>query len=460
MPLPHPRLIVSALKGGAGKTTLALALAAAWRARGLQVAPFKKGPDYIDASWLSLAAGRACHNLDPFLMGWPGVADSFHRRAGPQTVALVEGNRGLFDGLDAAGSTSTAALAKRLRAPVILIVDCTKTTRTVAALLLGCLKFDPQVNLAGVVLNHIAGSRHENLIRHCIEAEVGLPILGVLPRFQKDLPERHMGLVPPQEHPRVQESLAWLERLALSHLDLNGLAAAACGAPELDQPAPPPPRGLLGGEAVRIGLIRDAAFQFYYPENIEALEAAGAEVVFLSALNDQTLPSLDGLYIGGGFPETQAEALADNRAFGRQVKEAAEGGLPVYAECGGLMYLARRLEMKGRIFPMTGVLPLDVVVEARPQGHGYTRVLVDKPNPFYALGTELKGHEFHYSRVTNLHGEEEFLTFKMLRGVGVAGGRDGVVYKNVLATYTHLHAVGAPQWAEGLIGQARAGEGL
>lgn len=455
MPPPRPRLILSALKGGGGKTTVSLAMLAAWRSQGLRAVPFKKGPDYIDAGWLARAAGRTCRNLDPFLMGWEPVLSLFGRMTEDRSVALVEGNRGLFDGLDRAGSISTAELAKRLRAPVVLVIDCTKVTRTVAAMVLGCLKFDPEVRIGGVILNRIGGERHRRMVEDCLTESVGLPIFGSIPRFRKELPERHMGLVTHLEHPEVEESLGWLRGLAQDHLDLEGLLALASSAPPLELPREAPRTKPATGERVRVGVIQDSAFQFYYPENLEALTAAGAELLMISALDEDGLPELDGLYIGGGFPETHAELLAGNRAFRESLKSAARRGLPIYAECGGLMLLGRSLTMEGRTFPMTGVLEIEVAVEKRPQGHGYTKVRVDRPNPFYPLGTEIKGHEFHYSRVTDLKGSEENLVFKVERGQGVAGGRDGVVRGNVLATYTHVHAMGTPAWASGLVEAAR-----
>jgi cobyrinic acid a,c-diamide synthase len=404
---------------------------------------------------MAAAAGRTCRNLDPYIMGWEPALSLFGQHTQDGSVALVEGNRGLFDGLDKVGSISTAELAKRLKAPVVLVVDCTKVTRTVAAMVLGCLKFDPQVRIGGVILNRLGGSRHRKMIQDCLADSVDLPILGAIPRFGRELPERHMGLVTHLEHPEAQESLAWLKKLAQDHLDLKGLLALASSAPPLELPRTSVPAQRQTGELVRLGVIQDSAFQFYYPENLEALSQAGADLIRISALDDPVLPELDGLYIGGGFPETHAGLLAENRSFRESLKQSAEKGLPIYAECGGLMVLGKSLTMEGRTFPMAGVLEMEVEVKKRPQGHGYTRVQVDRPNPFYPLGTELRGHEFHYSRVTNFSGSEENLAFRVDRGQGVAGGRDGVIGNNVLATYTHVHALGTPAWAKGLVEAAR-----
>lgn len=463
MSLTRPRLILSALSGGSGKTTLSLALLAAWRKRGLTVTPFKKGPDYIDAGWLSATTGQPCRNLDPFLMDWEKVHRVLCYSTAPTDLAVIEGNRGLFDGLDADGSTSTAELAKRLKIPVILIVDVTKVTRTVAALVLGCVRFDPDVRIAGVILNRVGGPRHERVIRECLAKDVGVPVLGALPRLKIEMPERHMGLVPTPEHAEVGRAIEQLAQVAEERLNLQALLEVAKSAPELE----PPLTGCHAPEVkpptVKIGIIRDEAFQFYYPENMEALERAGAEIVYISAINDQVLPEVDGLYIGGGFPETQAEGLTANGSFRDSIKKAAEAGLPVYAECGGMMFLARQLTMAGKTYPMSGVLPIDIEVLKKPQGHGYTAVTVDRPNPFYPVGTLLKGHEFHYSRVVDEGSMgPDLFSFRVDRGVGMAQGRDGICIKNVLATYTHIHALGTPLWAEGLVKKAeewKGGEG-
>jgi cobyrinic acid a,c-diamide synthase len=206
--------------------------------------------------------------------------------------------------------------------------------------------------------------------------------------------------------------------------------------------------------APRIGVIKDSAFQFYYPENIDALRAKGAEVVFLSPLKDQKLPDLDALYIGGGFPETHARQLSENTGFSRQLRAAVEDGFPIYAECGGLMYLGKELILEGKTYPMAGILPLVFDFYKRPQGHGYTIVTVEGRNPYYPIGTEIRGHEFHYSRVRKWSGQDKDLVFRMNRGVGISVDRDGILYKNVLATYTHVHALGTPQWAEALVRNA------
>ena len=453
---PCPRMIVAALRGGCGKTTVTLGLVSAWRRQGLSIIPFKKGPDYIDAGWLAQAAESPCYNLDPYLMTREQMLRSFTRRIEDAAAdgALIEGNRGLYDGTDAAGTYSTAELAKLLQAPTLLIVDCTKATRTLAAVVYGCQKFDSDVNLAGVILNQVATGRQEKLVRRTIEEATGIPVLGAVPRVRDyDLPERHLGLVPHQEHPRARESLDLLARLAGEHIDLDAAWGVACSAPPWVGEhgglwTTPVPESL---PRVTIGVIRDSVFQFYYPENLEALERLGARLVIFSALDATRLPELDALYLGGGFPETQAEILAKNQELQDCIRRMADGGLPVYAECGGLMYLGKELVLDHRTYPMTGIFPVSFGLEQRPQGHGYTIVTPDAPNPYYPAGMELVGHEFHYSRPLSYDPNKVNLVFKVKRGHGFDQGRDGLVSNNCLATYTHLHALGTNYWAESLV---------
>jgi len=454
---PCPRLLLAALRGGAGKTTLTIGLLAAWREQGRRLVPFKKGPDYIDPAWHALAAGCPSHNLDPFLMEGDQIRAIVARYALQADALLIEGNRGLYDGLDAQGTYSTAELAKMLATPVVLVVDCTMTTRTAAALVLGCQRFDPQVNLCGVILNQVARPRHEDILRSAIEQYCGIPVLGAVPRLKCEVfPERHMGLVPPQEHAAARRAVTAARDLAVRHLNLDGLWEAAAQAPPLLEAFTPAPSAAAVCDPVTIGVIQDSAFQFYYPENLEALREQGAALVTVSALNDPALPpGLHGLYIGGGFPETHGRVLAANVSFRNSVKAAAQAGLPIYAECGGLMYLGRNLLVGGERFPMVGLFPYDFIMGKRPRGHGYTILEVAADNPYFPRGTVLKGHEFHYSRIMPEPGPEAAMAFQVSRGAGLGGQREGLLYKNVLATYTHLHALGAPGWAPAFVRQAR-----
>jgi len=454
----RPRLIIAALRGGAGKTTLAVAMTVALRSRGVTVAPFKKGPDYIDAAWLSQAASGPSYNLDTYLMGSDQVAYSFSRHAVEDGVSVIEGNRGLFDGVNAAGEFSTAELAKLLQAPVVLAVDCDKVTRTAAAMVLGCKSLDPEVDIQGVILSRVNGSRHAAVIRQSIENYTGLPVYGIVPRLP-DLPfaQRHLGLIPPEEHGRIREAMEKAGTIARDYLDIPGLLRVAQSAPPWTVDAfPIPARSVTAAnEPVIIGVIKDTAFQFYYQENIEALTDRGAKVVLISALDDKVLPPVHALYIGGGFPETQAGRLAENETFRDSLKSAADADLPIYAECGGFIYLGESLTIGDNHFPMAGALPVQFGMEKRPQGHGYTTLTVDQENPFFPIGTTIAGHEFHYCRILSRSDRESYTAYRVLRGTGMDGQRDGLCRKNILAGFTHLHALGTPEWADAIIDKAR-----
>ncbi|MBW2624141.1 MAG: cobyrinate a,c-diamide synthase [Deltaproteobacteria bacterium] len=452
-----PRLVVAALRGGGGKTTISLGLTAAWRRQGCRVIPFKKGPDYIDAGWLAQAAGRPCFNLDTYMMPLERILGSLAKRSSQNScLCLIEGNRGLYDGTDESGTHSTAELAKLVHAPVILVVDCTKVTRTLAAIILGLMHFDPDVSICGVVLNHVATARQEALVRSTIEQYTGLPVLGAVPRIRgKNLPERHLGLVPVQEHPETRRVCEMLADLAEKHIDLDRLREMAGKAQPISAPASlwPEPAPEQRGK-VKIGVIRDAAFQFYYPENLEYLERIGAELITFSALSGNTLPEVDGLYLGGGFPETHAELLSGNQNLRKAILKAGEEGLPIYAECGGLVYLGRELIYKDKKYPMTGFFPVTFGLETRPQGHGYTILEAVEANPFFPAGQELVGHEFHYSHPLDYDSDRVNLALKVKRGYGFDRGMDGLTRQNVLGTYTHLHALGNTVWAEALVKRA------
>lgn len=470
----YPRIVIAGIRGGSGKTTLSLGLIVAFRSqKGLNVIPFKKGPDYIDAGWMSAAANNPCYNLDPFFLTKEKIMESFISHF-TGDIAVIEGNRGLYDGMDVEGSYSTAELAKQLKAPVILILDCTKMTRTAAALVLGCLNMDNNVSIKGVVLNQISNGRHESIVRRSIEKYCSLPVLGAIPRLRSgEMPERHMGLTPFQEHPDVSKAIDIAEDIAKKHLDLDAIVNIANNVEPLNDrdalcvmrnESKNNPDDLMPAvhhashithHEVRIGVVRDSAFQFYYPENFEELQKRGAEIVEVNAINDTAVPDIDALYIGGGFPETHAVQLAANEQFRRSIKSAVEKGLPVYAECGGLMFMADALIIDGVEYSMVGIFPLVFEMRRKPQAHGYTVVSVERSNPFYPSGIELHGHEFHYSAITGITDRDGVYTaFGMKRGNGIYDKQDGICYKNALATYTHIHALGAGAWADGIIRQA------
>ncbi|MCG6910381.1 MAG: cobyrinate a,c-diamide synthase [Deltaproteobacteria bacterium] len=468
-----PGIVVAALRGGSGKTIFSVGIIAALRAVGRTIAPFKKGPDYIDAGWLSLAAGRPCYNLDTYLIEKPVLIDSYRRSIRMANLSVIEGNRGLYDAIDRNSNTSTAELAKWLDLPVILCIDGTKTTRTMAAVVLGCMHFDPRVKIGGVILNRVAGKRHRNNLRDCIEHYCDIPVVGAVPKLKEQaFPERHMGLVPTPEHGWAVESIQTISGIASDYLDLKAIEKIAIdgsGPVDVSVAAGEGSDATSGpfeikaqpdvDEGPRIGVLRDSAFQFYYPENLEALKRAGARLVFTSPLEETTPPDVDALYIGGGFPETHAGELTENRTYREKIRALADEGLPIYAECGGLMYLGKSLLLKGKTYPMADVFPIEFDFHLKPQGHGYTIVSVAAENPFFPVGNQIKGHEFHYSKAIAFTGDRDSFAFKMQRGVGLRDGQDGIVYKNVLATYTHIHALGTPEWAGALVDKARAFKG-
>jgi len=449
-----PRLVIAGLSGDSGKTITSLSLLTALRRRGLSLSVFKKGPDYIDAAWLAWAAQAECRNLDTYMVKPDMVAASFAEAAEGSDLALIEGNRGLLDGRDAAGTHSTASLARLLKAPVVVVVNCTKVTRTVAALVKGCQVLEPELKLAGVILNRVAGKRHRRVITEAIEQACGLPVLGAIPKLDDGstlIPGRHLGLVTPSEFGEAAELQERLTSIAEDYLDIDRLIEIAGDTESLvvaERPKVTPVE-----KKVRIGYFRDSVFTFYYPENLAALEDRGAELVPVSSLEDESLPEIDGLYIGGGFPETQAEKLSQNRSMLQSVSKAAESGLPIYAECGGLIFLCRSLTFDNRRYDLAGIFDLDLQMHTKPVGHGYTEIVVDCPNPYFEVGAMIRGHEFHYTGPSVELADTDGC-MQVRTGVGLGNKRDGLIYKNCLACYTHLHADGLPEWATGLVSQA------
>jgi cobyrinic acid a,c-diamide synthase len=444
------RLFISAAHKSSGKTTLCIGLCAALRARGETVQPFKKGPDYIDPLWLGLAAGRPCYNLDPYLSGADEIRAELLRRMHGASLGLVEGNKGLYDGLDLHGSNSNAALAALIGAPVVLVIDARGMTRGIAPLILGYQAFDRNVRIAGVILNQLGGSRHEAKLRAVIQHYTGVPVLGAVQHDERmTIVERHLGLVPSNEAQSARACVDEIAKLVAAQVDLDGVLAAAREAPPL--PAAPRLRSAPArpaGPPVRVGVARDAAFGFYYPGDLDALGAAGAELVAFDALRDRCLPQVDGLFIGGGFPEAHMDALAANAPLRAEVREAIESGLPAYAECGGLMYLARSIEWNGRHAEMVGTIPADIVMHSRPVGRGYVHLRETGRSPWPAQDSRpIRAHEFHYSSVENLAPGVAF-AYEVERGHGIDGRHDGIVHKNLLASYAHLRDVADNRWAQ------------
>lgn len=443
------RLAIGAPHGRSGKTTVTLGLIAALRRKGLIVQPFKKGPDFIDPGWLSMAAERNCRNLDLYFLDKERLVEQFVTGCQGADIAVIEGAMGLFDGLDLEGSDSTAAVAGTVKAPIIMVIDSTRMTRSAAALVKGFQDFESDTTISGVILNKVARPRHEDMLRRSIESYTGIPVLGAIPK-QKNLniADRHLGLVPAAELDRTYEILECLARAVADSADLDAILNIARTAPSLPQLQFKPGNA---SKTARIGVIRDQVFSFYYPDNLEALSDAGADLIFINSLQDESLPDIDGLYIGGGFPEVFALELEQNFSLRNSIRKAINRGLPVYAECGGLMYLARRLHYKGQSFEMCGVLPCDTKMSVRPRGHGYSAMRISAPNYLFEPGTVIKGHEFHHSQICNYDDHELQSIYQVQRGYGLNGKIDGIIHRNVIASYNHIYAPAEPDWARNFV---------
>ncbi len=507
------RMLISAAHKSSGKTMVSTGLCASLSKLGHSVQPFKKGPDYIDPMWLSLASGRACRNLDLYLMQSDDITTTFARHS--TEVNLVEGNKGLYDGLALDGSNSNAALAKLLGLPVFLVIDARGMTRGIAPLILGYQAFDRDINVAGVILNNLGGSRHEAKLRSVIEHYTDVPVVGAIHHDERlSIVERHLGLMPSNESDAATAKIMQIGDAIAQQVDLDKLLSlssigsdsvtflphlsgkAKMGIEFLGMNASTPTLPLVGGgeSKVRIGIARDSAFGFYYADDLDALEAAGAELVPFDTLRDIHLPQVDALYIGGGFPETSAGKLEANSSLRAHIKQSIEDGMPVYAECGGLMYLARSIEYHGRTYDMVGAIPGDVKMHDRPIGRGYVHLKEDEAHPWprpnkpngrsspqfseettshstkptseqvagYPASGEsaargakpskrenqpyIFAHEFHYSSLENLPSGTRF-AYHVERGYGIDGERDGLVLHNLLASYTHLRNIGSCYWA-------------
>jgi cobyrinic acid a,c-diamide synthase len=446
------RFLVSAARKSSGKTSVSVGLAAELSRRGLAVQTFKKGPDYIDPMWLSAATGRSCRNLDYNLSTPEQLQLEFARHAAGANICLVEGNKGLYDGLDLHGSNSNAALAQLLQLPVVLVLDARGMTRGIAPLILGYQAFEPSLRIAGVILSRLGGARHEAKLRAVIEHYTDVPVLGAV---HEDpllaIAERHIGLTPAGEDHAAPNRIAALAAAVARQVDLERLLASTAGGaplaavPPLPRPAP---------RSVRIGVARDCAFGFYYPDDLEALERAGAELLFFDTLRDARLPRVDGLVIGGGFPEMFMRELEANAALRSEIRAAIDAGMPAYAECGGLMYLARSLSWRGETRSMVGAIAGDVVMHERPVGRGYVRLAPTEAHPWAGRGDEaleIPAHEFHYSSIEGLDPHTRY-AYRMARGFGVDGNHDGIVVNNLLATYSHFRSTGSYDWATSFVG--------
>ncbi len=463
-----PRLFIAAAHKSSGKTTVSLGLAAALRARGQRVQSFKKGPDYIDPLWHRLASGQPCYNLDFNTQQRDEILSLFVRKAKQADISLIEANKGLFDGIDLFGADSNAALAALLKAPVVLVIDTVGMTRGIAPLLIGYEAFAKRMSepiwIAGVILNRVGGPRHEDKLRAAVEHYTDMPVLGAVPRDRSMVvEERHLGLTTPGDMARLEEHLAAIGERIAGHVDLAQLEEIAAKAEVLNggekalTDCPP-----SGNEAiskvekrVRIAIARDEAFCFYYQDDLEAFVREGAELVAFSPVHDRHLPKdVQGLILGGGFPETHMHALAANRDMRESIRRAIAEGLPTYAECGGLMFLAREIVWKESRAEMCGVLPGRVVMHERPQGRGLIRLKATGEAPWspVASGETLRAHEFHHAAyeggADSAHARH---AWEVLRGHGTDGRHDGLVINNLIAGFAHLRHTRQSPWVSAFL---------
>ena len=451
-----PHLYLAAAHKSSGKTTVTLGLCRALKERGLRVQAFKKGPDYIDPIWHRLASGRPSYNLDYHMMAGAEIDSLFSRHANVADIAMIEGNKGLYDGMDVEGSNSNAALAKRLDAPVVLVLDTQGMTRGIAPLILGYQAFDPAVKIAGVILNKVGGPRHEGKLRAVIERYTDVKVLGAV-RMDADLAivERHLGLMPGNESDQAEARIAAIAGRIGEQVDLDALLAVARTSPlprteDLRSQESREP----GVQGLRLAYACDRAFGFYYQEDLDTLRSAGIELIALDTLNDNRLPECDGLLIGGGFPEMFIAPLAANAGLRTDIRRALESGLPAYAECGGLMYLSRRLTWGASSGEMVGLVPGDCVMGERPVGRGYAALEETRHAPWKTAAATLPAHEFHYSRLENLPANLDY-AYRVVRGQGIDGEHDGFVRHNLLASYCHRRGSGPLGWIAPFLARLR-----
>lgn len=454
-----PRLVIAGTHSGCGKSSVAMGLMRALTRRGLRVAPFKVGPDFIDPSLLAQAAGRPTRNLDSWMLPHPTVLELFARGCSGADVAVIEGMMGLYDGHGGSGDEgSTAEVARLLGAPVLLVVDVGGSVRSAAAMALGFAAFDPQVRIVGVIANRAGGARHVDMLRDALQSS-GLPLLGGIPSDDRlQIPERHLGLVPALEAP-PDAVIEALSDAVSSHVDLDALLRTARPSVPIVVPGPLAFPPIPSPETARIGIARDEAFTFYYQDGLELLESFGADLVPFSPIHDRALPGVDGLYLGGGFPEVYARELSENAAMRQAIAAAVRGAMPVYAECGGLLYLSRRLvgsPVAGageESHEMAGVIAATARVHGRLVALNYVSLEATSDTLLLRRGESVRGHEFHWSTVE----PERPLDFayRSSGGRGIQDGRDGIATSSLLATYTHVHFAARPEMAQRFVDACR-----
>lgn len=442
------RLFISAAHKSSGKTTLSIGICAALTAKGLDVAPFKKGPDYIDPMWLSRATNNPCYNLDFYTMQDKEILAYVTRAEDSSDITVIEGNKGLYDGLDLDGSNSNAALATLTNTPVVLVINVQGMTRGIAPLILGYQSFEKDINIAGVILNQYRGIRHEQKLKAVIEHYTDVPVIGAVQHNPElEITERHLGLVPGNEDEQALQKIELIRKNVAEQVDLDKIIEISSKTQEITTDFQP--QIIKTTVKLKIGIIHDAAFGFYYPDDLTSLQQNGAELVTINALKDTNLPEIDGLFIGGGFPEEHLQELSQNSSLRNSIRQAINNGLPAYAECGGLMYLSRSIKWKDKQLPMTGAIPADCQMHKRPQGRGYVQ-LQETTNSIWPDSDPARiipAHEFHYSSLYNIDDKLSY-AYDVKRGTGITNNKDGLIHKNLVANYTHLRDTSMHHWTK------------
>lgn len=437
------RILISAPHSGSGKTTFTIGLIGALRRRGLKVAPFKVGPDYIDTAYHQRAAGAYASNLDAFLLPEESLRAAFARRARGADIAVAEGVMGLFDGIGATREASTASVAALLQMPVLLVVNGRGMAASAAALVNGFASHDPSVSIAGVVFNDVSES-HYSILRGAVENEAGVKCLGYLPNSEDiAIKSRQLGILPEGEVMDAERRIGRMADLVGETVDVDAIVAIAAQAPPLAVPI----SASYKQRPCTLAVARDAAFNFYYEDSLDTLRAMGAELAFFSPLNDGGLPRCGGVYIGGGFPEVFAKRLAENRALRDAIRGVSLAGMPVYGECGGYLYLSESIRVDGEDFAMCGALPVAAAMGDRLSGQfGYVRVALKADTPLGRAGSVYRAHEFHHSAMS---GETEAYVAEKASGGRKWSG--GTVSRNTFGAYAHVNFAGEPGLAENFL---------
>ena len=448
-----PRILIAGIKSKVGKTMISIGLMRALTNRGYVVQPYKVGPDFIDPSFHYFATGRHSRNLDDFMLSKHDLLETFERNFRGADIAIIEGKTGLYDSHDAVSEKgSTAHVAKMLKCPVVLIADAERINRSIAAMLMGYKLFDPDVMIDGVILNRVGNPRHASKVKTAVEKLAKLKVLGLIPRREGIfMPYRHLGLIPAHERDEYKNLFDNLAELVERHVDVDRIIEIAYKAPDIEEVGEHP---IFKPEKkdVVVGVVRDKPFSFYYQDNIDALSAK-AKIVVIDSLKDKKLPKVDALYIGGGFPEVFAEDLEKNKSLRKNIYDFCDSGKPVYAECGGLMFLGESIITKDGEFDMVGFLPIKTEMHERFQALGYCLYKAIKPNVISRKGDTVVGHEFHYSKVIPTSKLE--FAYRVKRGKGVDGVHDGIIRKNTLANYIHLHVLSYPMMVRRFLDFAR-----